>query len=82
MEKHVQVRSAEGDLLFTYTINLRGLNYEPSDDEFIAEAKRMAAEDQLATPALLPLLRPGGGSECARSASPISMRCIEQWPRP
>ncbi|MHB1104419.1 MAG: hypothetical protein ACYC0C_16910 [Devosia sp.] len=57
MEKHVQVQAPNGNLLFTYTIDLRGMNYEPLESEFIAEAKRMAAEDQLVPEDQLPSLR-------------------------
>lgn len=57
MEKHVQVQAPTGELLFTYTINLRGMNYEPADSEFVAEAKKMAAEDHLAPDEQLASLR-------------------------
>jgi hypothetical protein len=57
MEKQVQVQAPNGELLFTYMINLRGLNYEPADHEFVAEAKKMAAEDHLAKEEQLSSLR-------------------------
>jgi hypothetical protein len=31
----------------SYTINLRGINYTPSDEEYFSEAWRCAVEDQL-----------------------------------
>ena len=45
--KKVAVIHQDSRVLWTYEIELGGLNYEPSDDEFFEQARKNAIEDKL-----------------------------------
>ncbi len=46
-QKLVDIFDLKGRLLFTYTVNLTGLNYEPSEDEFRKHGLECAKDDRL-----------------------------------
>ena len=45
--KKVAVVHQDSRVLWTYEIELSGLNYEPSDDEFFEQARKNAIDDKL-----------------------------------
>lgn len=44
--KVVIIENKAGKIVASYPINLQGLNYTPSDEEYFSEAWRCAVEDQ------------------------------------
>jgi hypothetical protein len=45
--KVVIIKNKTGKVVASYTINLQGLNYTPSNEEYFTEAWRCAIEDKV-----------------------------------
>ena len=44
------IENKSGKVIVNYTVNLKGLNYTPNDDEYYSKAWKCAVDDEIVKP--------------------------------